>query len=157
MSSTKQQSTKQKNANSNTGPKPGRKTSGITGRSRRRPAGDSSAKTSSNSESQNCGGLLRSAIEREVARNSDQIAKALVDGSIHGNISGAKLLIDISGAKTARNDSGTRAAWSAYLDELENEKPWTGPMEDDEESDEDDEESNEDEEEPKFDFIDPLL
>ena len=60
MSSAKQP-TNQKKANSNTGPEPARKPSGITGRSRRRPAGESSAKTNSNSESQNCGGMLRSA------------------------------------------------------------------------------------------------
>ena len=89
-------------------------------------------------------------IEREVARNSDQIAKALVEGSIHGNITGAKLLIDISGAKTARNNSSTREDWSTYLDELENEEQWTEPMEDDDQS-------NDDGEESKIELIDPLL
>ena len=80
---------------------------------------------------------LRCAIDKLVSHESGRIAKALVDKTIAGNMTGARLVVELSGAKNSRNKPVKKRhepilPWSAA--ELAAEPQWTGPPEDDEET-----------------------
>jgi hypothetical protein len=80
---------------------------------------------------------LRGAVDILVSRQCGRIAKALVDKTIAGNMTGARLVAELSGAKDLRNKPVKKRhepilPWSAA--ELAAEPQWKGPPEDDEET-----------------------
>jgi hypothetical protein len=80
------------------------------------------------------GGKLRNAVDELVATESKKIAKALVDKTIEGNMTGAKLIVDLSGANNPQEKPkkrrGPTMAQSLAMDKL-----WQPPRDDDGESD----------------------
>lgn len=109
--------------------KTGRKPSGATGNEPTPPASPAS-----NNEPEPGEGAdrLRSAINRLVGQQCGRIAQALVDKTIAGNMTGARLLADLSGAKNPRNQPPKKRFGPSDAERLAMEPPWQGPPEDDE-------------------------
>jgi hypothetical protein len=72
------------------------------------------------------GTVLRSAIEKIVVNESEKIARALVEKTIEGNMTGAKLLVDLTGAVIPRAKPPKKRRGPTLAQRLFREKPWAG-------------------------------
>jgi hypothetical protein len=72
---------------------------------------------------------LRNAINVAVASESAGIAGALVRESLGGNVSSAKLLIDITGAKTAVDESKKVSRLISFVNFVRDQPEWQPPLE----------------------------
>ncbi len=93
--------------------KPGRKRS--TTRGSKTPAGR--------------GGLrLRDSINDKVSKQSDQIAQALIDKTKAGNMTGARILVQLSGADKAPPGKKKKRRGPSWAERLANEPEWDPSM-----------------------------
>jgi hypothetical protein len=72
------------------------------------------------------GSSLHNAINAAVACQTSRIANALIEGTIKGNVSSAKLLIDITGARNAPRKSANTFSLAEFLASQEE---WQDPEE----------------------------
>jgi hypothetical protein len=75
------------------------------------------------------GERLRSALDKLVDKQSEQIAQALVDQAIGGSIPGFNALAGMIGAKNPRIKPPKRRRGMSEAQQLEAEAPWEGPEE----------------------------
>ncbi|MGA9669221.1 MAG: hypothetical protein WBQ94_08435 [Terracidiphilus sp.] len=78
------------------------------------------------------GDRLRNAVDKQAALNSRRIARALVNKAINGDMNGTRMVVEITGAKDARNRTAKHPhppilPWRAAT--LEAEPDWKGPSE----------------------------
>jgi hypothetical protein len=91
---------------------------------RKRPGRKASAKVT-DPDPGTAGFSLRSAINRAVASQPGRIARALIDESIKGNVSSAKLLIEFTGARTAADPNQKKPfSWATFFT---NDAEWQDP------------------------------
>ena len=81
---------------------------------------------------------LCAAVDKLVSHECGRIARALVDKTISGNMTGARLVVELSGAKNSRNKPVKKWLGPSRADQLAAEPQWEGPCEGDEETDEPD-------------------
>jgi hypothetical protein len=138
MGNSKQELTEQETTNNKTARKTGRKRTkqqsledalGSTGAPSDR---SSSQERSVEPEPIDGGEKLRSAIDTEVGKRSTQIATALVNKTCAGNMSVARLLAEITGAKNPRTKPPKKRCGPTLAEELAMEPQWQGPEEGDE-------------------------
>ena len=77
---------------------------------------------------------LRSAVGKLVSQECGRIARALVDKTIAGNMTGARLVVELSGAKNSRNKPVKKWLGPSQADRWAAEPKWQGPPEGDEET-----------------------
>jgi hypothetical protein len=102
----------------------GSKTSSTTRKRRRATAGARRVPKSG-------GERLRSAVDKLVGCQCGSIAKALVDKTIAGNMTGARLLIELSGAKNPAQQPPKKPHGLTQAQQLALEPQWQGSLEDD--------------------------
>ncbi|MGD0730850.1 MAG: hypothetical protein ABR956_06275 [Terracidiphilus sp.] len=73
------------------------------------------------------GERLRKAVEMEVSRRCRRIAKALVDKAAKGDMTGAKLLVELTGARTPREKPPKKRTGLTVAQQLAMDDPWKGP------------------------------
>jgi hypothetical protein len=73
------------------------------------------------------GERLRSALNKLVDEQSEQIAQALINKTIAGNMVGARLLSDLTGAKNPRIKPTRKKRGLSEAEELASEQTWVGP------------------------------
>lgn len=158
MGNSKQELAKQKKTSSKTSRKPGspaksscRRVGSTSGTTDRKPSGKASNKQALPQSPANCTGVpgdgslspgrndepepvdsaerLRSAIDEEVIRQSHEIARALVKKTISGDMSGARLVADITGVKNPRIKPPKNRCGPTLAEQLALEPPWEGPEE----------------------------
>jgi hypothetical protein len=66
-----------------------------------------------------------------VGKESERIAQAMVNKTIQGNMSGARLLTDLTGAMKSKNKPPKKRYGPTEAELLALEPQWEGPMEDD--------------------------
>jgi hypothetical protein len=86
------------------------------------------------SKTRDGGGQLRTAVEKLVAEQSEKIAQALIDKTIEGNMTGARLLVDLSGAKSPQIKPPKKRRGPTTAQRLATDKPWEGPEDGDKET-----------------------
>jgi hypothetical protein len=86
------------------------------------------------SKTRDGGEQLRTAVEKLVAEQSEKIAQALVDKTIKGNMTGARLLVDLSGAKSPQTKPPKKRRGLTTAQCLAMDKPWEGPEDGDEDT-----------------------
>ena len=79
------------------------------------------------SKTRDGGEQLRIAVEKLVAEQSEKIAQALVDKTIKGNMTGARLLVDLSGANSPQTKPPKKRRGPTTAQRLAMDKPWEGP------------------------------
>lgn len=96
----------------------------------RRPRRKSSAPTESEviAGDQDAGDVLRAAIDKQIKANSLKIAKAMVDKTIGGNASVARLLVDFTGAKKRPKPSAEKTHGPSWAQRMAAELPSQGPV-----------------------------
>ena len=77
---------------------------------------------------------LCAAVDKLVSEECGRIARALVDKTISGNMAGARLVAELSGAKNPRNKPVKKWLGPSRADQWAAEPQWKGPSEDDEET-----------------------
>jgi hypothetical protein len=70
---------------------------------------------------------LRSAINKRVSQDCEKIANALVERTIAGNMTGAELLADLTGAKHLHNQPVKKRSGPSQAQLLMLQPPWQGP------------------------------
>jgi hypothetical protein len=80
------------------------------------------------------GTLLRSAVEKEVARESVRMAKALVKKTIAGNMTGFRYAAEMTGARNPATPPKKKRHGPSQAQQLEEEPEWPGPPKGQEES-----------------------
>ncbi len=70
---------------------------------------------------------LRSSINSLVSQESDRIAQALIDKTIAGNMTGARLLVELSGAKHPPAEPEEESGISSLIAKLANGPQWVDP------------------------------
>ena len=132
MGKSQQNSMKQPNTSRNAGRNPGSPATGLSrrggkprSRSRRRKA---EPKPGEGAE------WLRCAIDKLVGQECGRIAKALVEKTIAGNMTGARLLVELSGAKNPLNRPVKKRRGPTLAQQLAAEPQWTGPWPGEEET-----------------------
>ena len=78
------------------------------------------------SKTRDGGEQLRTAVEKLVAEQSEKIAQALVDKTIKGNMTGARLLVDLSGANSPQTKPPKKRRGPTTAQRLAMDKPWEG-------------------------------
>ncbi|HEV2485443.1 MAG TPA: hypothetical protein VGT08_07920 [Terracidiphilus sp.] len=78
------------------------------------------------SKTRDGGEQLRTAVEKLVAEQSEKIAQALIDKTIEGNMTGARLLVDLSGAKSPQTKPPKKRRGLTTAQRLAMDKPWEG-------------------------------
>jgi hypothetical protein len=76
---------------------------------------------------------LCAAVDILVSQECGRIARALVDKTISGNMAGARLVAELSGAKNPRNKPVKKWHGPSHADQWAAEPKWEGPSEGDEE------------------------
>ena len=71
---------------------------------------------------------LRSSVNSLVSQDSDRIAKALIDKTVAGNMTGARLLVELSGANHPPVEPKKKRSGKSLLDELESGPQWDPSM-----------------------------
>jgi hypothetical protein len=77
------------------------------------------------------GGQLRTAVVILVAKESEEIAKALVAQTKKGNMTGAKLVVDLTGARNPREMPPKKRRGPSEAQRLATNKQWVEPPEQD--------------------------
>jgi len=108
-------------------------TNGRTGRKSRAP-GDGSLSPGSSAEPEPGEGaeLLRNAVDKLVGKECGRIAKALVDKTIAGDVTSAKLVTELAGAKGPRTKPPRKRQGITLAQWLGAQPQWKGPPVDDE-------------------------
>ena len=71
---------------------------------------------------------LRSSVNSLVSQDSDRIAKALIDKTVAGNMTGARLLVELSGAQHPPVPPKKKHSGQSLLDEFESGPQWNPSM-----------------------------
>jgi hypothetical protein len=74
------------------------------------------------------GGRLRDAVDKKVSKECTRIAKALVDKTIAGNLTGVKLVVELTGAKSAARKRPRKRPGPSLAQQWALEPQWTGPL-----------------------------
>jgi hypothetical protein len=138
MGNSKQELTKQSKTSSNTGRKTSSTTCGEPAQPDKGPGsrgGRPRGKTTIKAEPGDGGSMLRSAVDILVGKESERIAQAMVKKTIEGNMSGARLLTDLTGAMKSKNKPPKKRYGPTEAELLAMEPQWEGPMEGDEDRD----------------------
>lgn len=100
---------------------------------RSKPSRQSSGTTQSKpvSSGQDAGDLLRDAIDEAVKANSRKIAEAMVNKTIDGSASVARLLVDFTGAKKRHKPAEEEPSGMSWAQCLASEARWQGPVDPD--------------------------
>lgn len=78
--------------------------------------------------------MLRDAINQLVGRQSSRIAKALVDKTIDGNMEGARIVIELSGARVPRSVPVKKPRGVSWAKRWAAEPQWKGTSNPDEDN-----------------------
>jgi hypothetical protein len=81
------------------------------------------------------GGKLQSAVDEIVGVQCIRIATALVNKTVEGNMVGAKLLVEMTGASHPKEQQKRKRRGPSVAQFLANDKPWEGPLDDEEDLD----------------------
>jgi hypothetical protein len=96
-----------------------------------RRAGKAAEAESSPSVAVSAAKKLRSAVDSEVSKSSKKIAKAMVEQAVKGNMSGARLLIELSGAKNPPEEEKKKCSGPTQAELLASEPQWEGESDED--------------------------
>ncbi len=91
-------------------------------------------RSKTSNKTSNGGKKLRSEVEKLVAVQSEKIAQALVGKTIQGNMTGAKLLLDLSGANALQSEPKKKRRGPTTAQQWAMDKPWIEPEDGDRET-----------------------
>ena len=75
------------------------------------------------------GARLRDSINAMVSKQSDRIAQALIDKTVKGNMTGARILVELSGADKAPPEKKKKRSGPSWAELLASEPEWDPSME----------------------------
>ena len=133
MGKTRQVQTKQKQTKSKATNQPASevesessKAGCLPGKAKKEPA----KRKRKSAQSRDGGGKLREAVVQRVAEECDRIAESLVNKTLEGNMVGAKLLVDLTGAKIPPPKPPRKRRGPTMAQMLAACPPWQGPLDD---------------------------